>query len=40
MTLFSFAAGEDSVFQSVLDKYFAAEPDERTISLLNQLSCA
>ena len=38
MTLFSFLAGKDSVFQSVLDKYFDGEPDRRTIDLLHRWS--
>jgi uncharacterized protein (DUF1810 family) len=38
MTLFSFLAGKDSVFQSVLDKYFDGEPDRRTIDILHRWS--
>lgn len=36
MTLFSIAAGENSVFQTVLDKYFLGDADERTIEILKQ----
>ena len=35
MTLFA-AVGQDAVFSQVLDKYFGAQPDTRTLALLNQ----
>lgn len=34
MTLFASAADSESVFNSVLDKYFDGAPDERTLQLL------
>ncbi|MBB5264090.1 uncharacterized protein (DUF1810 family) [Catenibacillus scindens] len=34
MTLFSMAAPEISVFQKVLDKFFAGQPDRRTLEIL------
>jgi uncharacterized protein (DUF1810 family) len=37
MTLFSSVAGPDSVFLSVLDKYFQGERDIRTIQLLGNI---
>ena len=36
MTLFEQAAEDDSVFSSVLDKYYQGERDRRTLDLLNQ----
>lgn len=38
MTLFAQAAGADSVFTRVLDKYFYGEPDSRTLSILNSVA--
>ena len=38
MTLFAQAAGPDSVFARLLDKYFYGEPDGRTISILNAVA--
>ena len=35
MTLFSLCSPPDSVFERALAKYFAGEPDERTLHLLN-----
>lgn len=35
MTLFAAAAGPDSVFERVLDRYFPSGPDPRTLELLN-----
>ena len=34
MTLFSVVAGEDSVFQEVLEKYYDGRPDGRTLQIL------
>ena len=34
MTLFNFIAPEHKVFENVLEKYFAGEQDERTLSIL------
>ena len=34
MTLFSLAAGGDSVFDRVLDRFFGGRPDPRTLELL------
>jgi uncharacterized protein (DUF1810 family) len=34
MTLFARVAGDGSVFQRVLDRFFAGAPDERTLALL------
>ena len=34
MTLFSRAAPEAAVFTQALDKYFASQPDPRTLELL------
>ncbi len=34
MTLFAHVAGSDSIFTCVLDKYFAGQPDPRTLYLL------
>ena len=34
MTLFARASGPDSVFQQVIDRYFAGVPDGRTLALL------
>lgn len=34
MTLFGLAAGENSVFQKVLDKFYGGVPDDRTLRLL------
>lgn len=36
MTLFACAAGEDSVFQRVLDRYFGGKPDIQTLKLLSR----
>lgn len=36
MTLFSLAAGEDSVFSKVLDKFFGGKPDGRTMRILDR----
>ena len=36
MTLFSVVAGQDSVFASILKKYFNAEPDALTLQILNE----
>ena len=36
MTLFSLAAGEDSVYQQVLNKFFDGEPDRRTFRILGR----
>ena len=33
-TLFAVVAGEDSVFQRLLDKYFDGRPDPKTLALL------
>ena len=38
MTLFAEAAGQDSIFTRLLDKYFAGKPDERTLEILRRLS--
>lgn len=38
MTLFEQAAENDSVFSSVLEKYYQGERDQRTLELLNQMS--
>lgn len=38
MTLFSSIAGRNSVFQSVLDKYFQGKSDESTLRILNGLA--
>ena len=38
MTLFTQVAGPDSVFASVLEKYFHGKPDEKTISLLGAVA--
>ena len=37
MTLFSHAAPNNAIFSAALDKYFAGEPDPRTIELLQQI---
>jgi uncharacterized protein (DUF1810 family) len=37
MTLFSHVAGPESIFQQVLDKYFAGEEDHRTLKILDSL---
>ncbi len=37
MTLFAEAAGEVSVFQRVLDKFFEGKKDERTLKLIGRL---
>ena len=37
MTLFNFVALEHKVFADVLKKYFAGEPDEQTISILQKM---
>ena len=37
MTLFSFVKGTDSVFESVLTKYFTGERDNRTVQILDRL---
>jgi len=34
LTLFARAAGPGSIFESLLDKYFAGKPDDRTVALL------
>jgi uncharacterized protein (DUF1810 family) len=34
MTLFERAAGQDSVFAKLLDKYYAGERDEKTLAIL------
>lgn len=34
MTLFSLAAPEESVFQKVLDKFWAGEPDQKTLEIV------
>jgi uncharacterized protein (DUF1810 family) len=34
LTLFARAAGSGSIFGRMLDKYFAGEPDDRTVALL------
>lgn len=34
MTLFALAAGGDSVFQRVLDKYFGGAQDQKTLEIL------
>ena len=34
LTLFARAAGPGSIFERLLDKYFAGEPDDRTVALL------
>jgi uncharacterized protein (DUF1810 family) len=34
MTLFAQAAGQDTLFQSVLNRYFEGNPDPRTLELL------
>jgi uncharacterized protein (DUF1810 family) len=34
LTLFARAAGPGSIFERLLDKYFAGEPDDRTVVLL------
>ena len=34
MTLFAAAAGDHSVFQEVIDKYFYGEPDQKTLEIL------
>ena len=34
VTLFASVAPRDSAFQRILDKYFAGEPDDRTVRLL------
>lgn len=34
MTLFSLVKNTDSVFQAVLDKFFAGQPDPKTLSLV------
>ena len=36
MTLFSVAAGRDSIFQKVLDKFFDGRPDHRTLRILER----
>ena len=36
MTLFAFAAPDEDVFTQALDNYFGAEPDPRTLSLLQE----
>jgi uncharacterized protein (DUF1810 family) len=36
MTLFELAAGPDSPFAAVLEKYFGGERDERTIALMRE----
>ena len=36
MTLFSMAGPEISVFQKVLDKFFAGQPDRRTLEILEK----
>lgn len=36
MTLFNFVAPEHKVFADVLEKYFAGEPDEKTLSILQK----
>ncbi|NLI76527.1 MAG: DUF1810 domain-containing protein [Candidatus Riflebacteria bacterium] len=36
MTLFAAAAGPDSVFHRVLDRFFPSGPDPRTLDLLNR----
>ncbi len=36
MTLFAAAAGPESVFQKVLDRYFPSGPDPRTLELLHR----
>ena len=38
MTLFAAVAGESSVFQRVLDKFFFGEPDARTLCFLRERS--
>ena len=37
MTLFAAAAGSESAFDRVLDKYFDGEQDDKTLQLLNEL---
>ena len=37
MTLFNFVAPQYKVFTHVLQKYFAGEPDEQTISILQKM---
>ena len=34
MTLFSVAAPEEPVFQKVLDKFWAGEPDQKTLGII------
>lgn len=34
LTLFARAAGPGSIFERLLDKYFAGQPDDRTVALL------
>ena len=37
MTLFSLVDNADPVFDSVLDKYFDGERDERTVEIVGQI---
>jgi uncharacterized protein (DUF1810 family) len=37
MTLFSLVSDENSIFQTVLDRYFGGKADERTINLLREI---
>lgn len=37
MTLFACAAGEDSLFARMLDKYFSSQKDERTLKFIEYL---
>ena len=34
MTLFASVAGEESVFHDLITKYYAGQPDERTLEIL------
>lgn len=38
MTLFNFISPQENVFENLLNKYFANEKDEKTISILKQLN--
>jgi uncharacterized protein (DUF1810 family) len=38
MTLFAVAAGRDSIFTKLLEKFLAGQPDEKTLEILRRLS--
>lgn len=38
MTLFNYVSGNEKLFQKVLNKYFEAEPDSKTLQIIDDLN--